>query len=63
MMTTHRRFRFRRIRMHPLRRKHLRRVLIFKTVVMVGLLAGYFLPASHAIAATVAANLLWLWKG
>lgn len=37
-------------------------VVIMKTVVAVGLVAGYFLPPEHAWKVGIATNLIWLYK-
>ena len=39
-----------------------RRVLILKGVIAVGLIAGYFLPPKHAWKVGIATNLIWLYK-
>ena len=39
-----------------------RKVIIVKSIVMIGLLSAYYLPTEHAMMANALANLLWLWR-
>lgn len=39
-----------------------RDLLVLKTIIMIGLVATYFLPQDHAIVVGVTSNLLWLWR-
>jgi hypothetical protein len=62
----HRHHRFRTIR--PVRRRvrlhrhHIRQLVILKVIIMIGILATYFLPPVHAAVVGAAANILWLWS-
>lgn len=40
----------------------MRHVIMLKVVVAVGLVAAHFLPMEWAIAASMGANMVWLWK-
>lgn len=40
----------------------IRRVLVLKGIVAVGLLAAYFLPTHMAVLVGASANMIWLWK-
>lgn len=39
-----------------------RHVIMLKVVVAVGLVAAHFLPMEWAVAASMGANMVWLWK-
>lgn len=43
-------------------RPHVSTILILKGVVFIGIGASYFLPPQHAVAASLLANALWLFK-
>lgn len=43
-----------------IQRPTIRRVLVLKAVIALGILAQHFLPPEKAVVASITANLLWL---
>lgn len=40
----------------------LRKIILLKFCVGVGLVAAHFLPMEYAIGASIVSNMVWLWK-